>query len=286
MNPELLNSKEVHEDVKKRAKWYLDEIISAGSYTASLGISIVRESIAKYIEREDGVSRPDISNIFLTEGASQGVHMIIQVLTTDKNDGIMIPIPQYPLYSASIALNGGSVVPYYLDEEKGWQLDIAEAEKALETAKKEGKRVRSIVIINPGNPTGAIFNEETIQKIIKFSVKNKLIIIADEVYRENVYKEGAKFLSFRRVLNNMGAEFNNTCELVSLNSVSKGFLGECGLRGGYMELHNINPDVHQELVKLKSIFLCSNSIGQCMVEMMVNPPTHDVKPETKQEYES
>lgn len=83
----------------------------------------------------------------------------------------------------------------------------------------------------------------------------------------------------------MGPEYDNVCELVSLNSVSKGFLGECGLRGGYMELHNLSPDFHQELVKLKSIFLCSNSIGQCMVEMLVNPPVKNVAPETKAEYE-
>jgi aspartate/methionine/tyrosine aminotransferase len=82
----------------------------------------------------------------------------------------------------------------------------------------------------------------------------------------------------------MGPEHSNVCELVSLNSISKGFLGECGLRGGYMELHNLSPDFHQELVKLKSIFLCSNSIGQCMVEMMVNPPVKDVAQETKAEY--
>lgn len=181
LNPELLKSKDIHEDVKKRAKLYLDEIISAGSYTASLGIPLVRESVARFIAEQDGVPTPDIKNIFLTEGASQGVHMIIQMLIKDSQDSIMIPIPQYPLYSASVALNGGSIVPYYLDEEKGWQLDIAEAENALEAAKKEGKRVRSIVVINPGNPTGAIFNEDTIKKIIKFATKNKLLVIADEV---------------------------------------------------------------------------------------------------------
>jgi len=181
LNPELLNSKDTHEDVKKRVRLYLDEIISAGSYTASLGIPLVRESVARFIHEQDNVPKPDIKNIFLTEGASQGVHMIIQMLISDPKDSIMIPIPQYPLYSASVALNGGSIVPYYLDEERGWQLDIAEAEKSIEEAKKQGKRVRSIVVINPGNPTGAIFNEATIKKIIQFATKNKLLVIADEV---------------------------------------------------------------------------------------------------------
>lgn len=188
LNPELLKSKEMHEDVKKRAKHYLDEIISAGCYTHSLGIPSVRDSIARYTAEHDGVQPPDPSNIFLTEGASQGVHMIIQMLISSQKDGIMIPIPQYPLYSASVALNGGTIVPYYLDEEKGWQLNIEEADKSIDIAKKAGTKARAIVVINPGNPTGAVLSEDTIQKIIKFAINNKLIIIADEVYRENIYK--------------------------------------------------------------------------------------------------
>lgn len=79
-------------------------------------------------------------------------------------------------------------------------MDIEELENSVKKARSEGKNVKSIVVINPGNPTGAIFSEETIQKIIEFSVRNKLVLIADEVYRQNIYKEGAKFVSFRRVL--------------------------------------------------------------------------------------
>lgn len=241
LNPELLKSKDMHEDVKKRAKRYLDEIISAGCYTHSLGIPSVRDSIANYTAQHDGVEAPNTNNIFLTEGASQGVHMIIQMLISSDKDGIMIPIPQYPLYSASVALNGGTIVPYYLDEDKGWQLSIDEAETSFDQAKKKGLKPRAIVVINPGNPTGAVLNADTIQKIIKFAVNNKLIIIADEVYRENIYKDGIKFLSFRKVLHEMGSKYDSACELVTLNSISKGFLGECGLRGGYMELHNLSP---------------------------------------------
>ncbi len=95
----------------------------------------------------------------------------------------MIPIPQYPLYSAAITLYGGAIIPYYLNEEKGWQLDLEELERAYEEGLKQGKTIRMIVVINPGNPTGAIFSPETIQKIIEFSVAKKIILIADEVYR-------------------------------------------------------------------------------------------------------
>ena len=110
-------------DARSRAKWFLDNITSVGSYTHSLGIPIVRESIAKFIEKSDNVPRPHINDVITTEGASQGVHLLINMLITSPNDGLMIPIPQYPLYSASTVLNGGKVIPYYLDEESGWQLD-------------------------------------------------------------------------------------------------------------------------------------------------------------------
>lgn len=123
----------------------------------------------------------------------------------------MIPIPQYPLYSAAIALYGGHAAPYYLSEDKGWQLEFSELENSINEARKAGKTVRAMVVINPGNPTGAIFSEETIQKIIKFCVENKLVLIADEVYRQNIYKEGAKFSSCRKVLEKMSPEIKEKC---------------------------------------------------------------------------
>jgi alanine transaminase len=75
----------------------------------------VRDSVCKYIAKMDGVKEPSIDDIFLTEGASQGVHLLLSTLIVDKNDSILIPIPQYPLYTASISLNGGSPAPYFLD---------------------------------------------------------------------------------------------------------------------------------------------------------------------------
>ena len=82
----------------------------------------------------------------------------------------------------------------------------------------------------------------------------------------------------------MGPEYSESCELASLHSVSKGLLGECGMRGGYLYLHNFNPDIYQQLVKLKSINLCSNALGQVMVDCMVNPPLEGVSKETKEKY--
>ena len=144
--------------------------------------------------------------------------------------------------------------------------------------------MRAICMINPGNPTGAIFSLETIQAIIAFAVRRRIVVVADEVYRTNIYKEGARFVSARAALHKMAPEFRDSCELASMHSVSKGLTGECGLRGGYVHLHNFSPKVWEQFFKLKSINLCSNTIGQSMVDLLVNPPVEGVSDSTKNEY--
>ena len=116
LNPELISMKGINYDAAKRAEFYLSKIISAGSYTHSLGIPLVRTSIANFLTKDDEIPQPDINHIYTTEGASQGVHLLLNSLITCEDDSIMIPIPQYPLYSAAITLYGGHASPYYLNE--------------------------------------------------------------------------------------------------------------------------------------------------------------------------
>lgn len=130
--------------------------------------------------------------------------------------------------------------------------------------------MKALVIINPGNPTGSILSAESIKNVIEFAVKNRMPLIADEVYRENAYQK--EFVSFRSVLETMSPEIRRNCELASLNSTSKGLYGESGFRGGYLYLHNFNPEVVKQIIKLKSVNLCSNVPGQIMVDCLVNPP--------------
>lgn len=94
----------------------------------------------------------------------------------------MIPIPQYPLYSAQTTLDGGTMVKYYLDEDKDWGVDVNDIRKRIKNASDVGIEMRAIVVINPGNPTGNVLRRENIEDIIKVSFENGLIILADEVY--------------------------------------------------------------------------------------------------------
>eukprot|EP00270_Netrium_digitus_P002663 TRINITY_DN13023_c0_g1_i5.p1 TRINITY_DN13023_c0_g1~~TRINITY_DN13023_c0_g1_i5.p1 ORF type:complete len:574 (-),score=127.74 TRINITY_DN13023_c0_g1_i5:199-1920(-) len=243
---------------------------STGAYTHSQGIQICREDVASAIERRDGhPSSPD--DIFLTDGASPGVHLMMKVLIRGKGDGIMCPIPQYPLYSASLALEGGTLVPYYLDESSGWGLTIDELERQLQLAQTSGCTVRALVIINPGNPTGQILDAKNQEEVVKFCVENGLVLLADEVYQENVYAEGQKFTSFKKVARDMGVT-ENDLGLVSFQSVSKGYYGECGKRGGYLEVTGLLPEVREAMYKVASVNLCSNINGQILASLIMNPP--------------
>ncbi|PHT38259.1 Alanine aminotransferase 2 [Capsicum baccatum] len=131
-------------------------------------------------EARDGFPA-DPSDIFLTDGASPAVHMMMRLLIGSENDGILCPIPQYPLYSASIALHGGVLVPYYLDEETGWGLEVVELENQLKIAKSKGINIRALVVINPANPTRQVLAEANQREIMEFCKKEGLVLLADEL---------------------------------------------------------------------------------------------------------
>lgn len=95
----------------------------------------------------------------MTNGASEGVRTFLSMLIRDEKDAIMIPIPQYPLYSALITLNGGTLVPYYLDESQNWAIDVDNIKSQINKANSNGLNLRSIVVINPGNPTGQVLTQ-------------------------------------------------------------------------------------------------------------------------------
>lgn len=153
------------------------------------------------------------------------------------------------------------MLPYYLDESKNWGLDQNNLLQSIEAAIKQGICPRAIVVINPGNPTGQVMSVDDLKQIIKICYENNILILSDEVYQTNVYKENAVFVSMRKVLDDMGEPYSNNVELVSFNSISKGMMGECGLRGGYFEIHNLDKRAEAMIFKLKSIELCSNTIG-------------------------
>ena len=301
--PDLLASPEAAKifpaDAIARAKEYLTSVPEGvGAYSESQGFAIVRQQVADFIAERDGVPA-NPKDIFLTDGASKGVEFILKLMLRGSSDGVLVPIPQYPLYSAALALADSHMLGYELDEADAWALPMEQVEKAVAGAKAKGVQPRALVVINPGNPTGNSLLRPNMEEIVRFCAKEKLVLIADEVwtatretqptgdcrhghhapltasfppqvYQENIWDEGRPFISFKEVVST--TKDAPPVELVSLHSVSKGFLGECGIRGGYFELAGFDPEVQAQLLKLVSIGLCSNTMGQIAVGLMVRPP--------------
>merc|ERR1711892_1141798 len=126
-------------------------------------------------------------------------------------------------------------------------------------------------VINPGNPTGQVLTRENLEAVIKFAAEKELFVFADEVYQQNVYAKGSVFHSFKKVMMEMGAPYSQM-EVASFMSCSKGYMGECGIRGGYAEVVNMDPEVMAMLQKSISAKLCPTVIGQACMDVVVNPP--------------
>ena len=228
-----------------------------------------REAVARFIGARDGFAC-DPESVFLTDGASPGVHYVMKALLRSPADCVLTPIPQYPLYSATIALYGGTLLPYLLDEARGWGLDVAALRASVAAATAGGQAVRALVVINPGNPTGQCLGEGDQEGVVRLCAEAGIMLLADEVYQDNIYAPGRAFASFRRVAHRLG--LLGAFPLASFHSVSKGAVGECGRRGGYFQLSGCPPGVVEQLLKLASINLCPNLPGQVVTALACDPP--------------
>eukprot|EP00731_Ephydatia_muelleri_P026153 Em0018g253a len=252
--PELMSKDLFPSDVTERARAVLQSASghSLGSYTDSRGLHVVRKHVAEFLEKRDGFPA-DMDCIYLINGASEGIKQIMKLaIQRDRKVGFLLPIPQYPLYTACIAENNADVVPYYLDEDNNWAISVDTLRKSIAEGRKHCEP-SMMICINPGNPTGQLLNEENMKQIIQFCHKEQLVLLADEVLRS------------------MGPEYDKF-QLVSFNSISKGYLGECGLRGGYMELIGFDSAMMGQIYKMSSAMLCSTSVGQTVTDVLVNPP--------------
>ncbi|XP_040350568.1 alanine aminotransferase 1 [Herpailurus yagouaroundi] len=244
VHPDLLNSPDFPDDAKRRAERILQACggHSLGAYSTSSGIQLIREDVARYIERRDGGIPADPNNIYLSTGASDAIVTVLKLLVAGEGrtrTGVLIPIPQYPLYSAALAELNAVQVDYYLDEERAWALDVAELRRALAQA-RDHCRPRALCVINPGNPTGQVQARECIEAVIRFAFEERLFLMADEVYQDNVYAEGSQFHSFKKVLTEMGPPYAAQQELASFHSVSKGYMGEC-VQAGRARARGLHP---------------------------------------------
>ncbi|CAL4916471.1 unnamed protein product [Urochloa decumbens] len=258
--PHLLEQSETNSlfssDAIARARKILDLFPwrTTGGYSHCQGTEGLRDVIAAAIASRDGFPC-NAEDIFLTDGAAPPIHMMMHLLIRDEKDGILCPVPSHSLYTSSMVLQGATLVPYYLDESRGWGVRMSDLKKQLDGARSKGINVRGLVVINPGNPTGHVLMEENQREIVEFCRKEDLVLLADE-----------------RIAGSMGSG-EGDISLVSFHSVSNGYYGECGRRGGYMEVTGFNSEVKKQVYKVASLSSCSNISGQILMSLVMNPPT-------------
>ncbi|KAM6990598.1 alanine aminotransferase 1 isoform 2-T2 [Tautogolabrus adspersus] len=274
--PQLVNSSRLPVDARQRAQRLLAECVggSVGSYTPTAGIPEVVQRISEFITRRDGGVPSSPDNIYISPGSQWCLMNILKVLVNSESSprtGVLTPVPSHCTTTSSIVGLGGVIVPYYLTEENGWQLHVEELQRALDSAKGLCNPV-ALYIINPGNPSGQVQSRKSMQEVIRFVWEKRLFLLADEVYQDLVYGENSEFISYKRVLAEMGPPLADAVELASFHSASKGFIGECGLRGGYVELVNLDPAVMKHIHTLFSTDSCAPVLGQMALDLMVNPP--------------
>ena len=159
----------------------------AQGYSDSKGIIPARRAVFTRYELVEGFPKFDVDDVFLGNGVSELITMTLQALL-DNGDQVLIPAPDYPLWTASTALAGGTPVHYLCDETQGWNPDIADLESKITD------RTKALVVINPNNPTGAVYSRETLEQMVALARKHQLLLLADEIYDKILYDD-AKHIS-------------------------------------------------------------------------------------------
>lgn len=222
-------------------------------YTTSKGILPARRAIVTRYEMIDTFPHFDVGDVYLGNGVSELISMTTQALLND-GDEILIPAPDYPLWTASATLSGGTPVHYLCDEEDGWNPSLEDIRSKITP------RTRAIVVINPNNPTGAVYTRETLEGIADIAREHGLMILADEIYDRILY-DGAQHISM--------AEVAPDVLTLTFNGLSKAYR-VAGYRAGWLI---VTGPKHQAkgfiegLELLSGTRLCSNVPGQHAIQV-------------------
>ncbi|MCX7742593.1 MAG: pyridoxal phosphate-dependent aminotransferase [Tepidimonas sp.] len=223
----------------------------AAGYTDSKGLFAPRKAIVHYTQ-EKRIAGVTVDDVYLGNGASELITMSMNALL-NAGDEILVPAPDYPLWTASVSLSGGTPVHYLCDEANGWIPDLDDM------ARKITPRTKGIVVINPNNPTGALYPVEVLQAIVELARKHGLIIFADEIYDKVLY-DGHTHTSI--------ASLADDLLFVTFNGLSKNYRS-CGYRAGWMVVSGDKrraKDYIEGLNMLASMRLCANTPGQLAIQ--------------------
>lgn len=223
----------------------------ASGYTDSLGLFAPRKSIMHYCQ-EKGIKGVSVEDIFLGNGVSELIVMAMQGLL-NNGDQVLVPSPDYPLWTAAVSLSGGIPVHYHCDEAAEWYPDLDDIRS------KVTSNTKAIVVINPNNPTGALYPKEILEGILQIAREHGLIVFADEIYDKVLY-DGNVHTSL--------ASLADDVLCITMNGLSKNYRA-CGYRAGWMVVSGDKrhaKDYIEGLNMLASMRLCANVPGQMAIQ--------------------
>lgn len=220
-------------------------------YSDSRGLFSGRKAVMQYCQQK-GIRNVDIDDVYLGNGASELIVMSMQALI-NNDDEVLIPAPDYPLWTAAVSLSGGNPVHYMCDEESDWYPDIEDIKAKI------SDRTRGIVIINPNNPTGAVYPKEILESILELARQHNLIIFSDEIYDKILYDDAKHYST---------ASLSDDVFCITYNGLSKAYR-VAGFRAGWMVISGNKShasDYIEGIELLASMRLCSNVPGQHAIQ--------------------
>ena len=226
-------------------------IVDCEGYSDSRGIVSARKAIMQYAQIKH-IPNVNMRDIYTGNGASELIQLALHALVND-GDEVLVPAPDYPLWTACVNLAGGKAVHYLCDEESDWMPDLADMEAKITD------RTKAIVVINPNNPTGALYPKEVLEQIVEIARCHGLMIMADEIY-DRLVMDGAQHISIASLAPDL------LC--VTFNGLSKSHM-VCGFRVGWMVFSG-NKEIGRDYINgvnmLSNMRLCSNVPGQSIIQ--------------------
>ena len=227
-----------------------ENVAGSQAYSESRGKLEIRQAILEYANEKNFINA-SLSDIYTGNGASELIQLSLHALLND-GDEILIPAPDYPLWTACVNLAGGKAVHYICDEESNWYPDVKDIESKITD------KTKAIVVINPNNPTGSLYPKEVLEQIVDLARKYELIIFADEMY-DRLVMDGKEHIAL--------ASLTDDVPCVSFGGLSKSHM-ICGFRAGWMILSGNKEkarDYFEGINMLSNMRLCSNVIAQAAI---------------------
>ncbi len=233
-------------------------------YSESQGLSELREAIAIH-EKEYNNVEVDADDIFVTQGVSEGIMFLLRTLL-NPGENILVPSPAYPLYLSIPLLYYAKPKEYRIIEENGWRPDIDDIREKID------EKTKGIVIINPNNPTGEVYDQRDVKKIIDIAGEYDIPVVSDEIYNKNIFDDEIKFRS--------PANLTNDVPVFVLNGFSKAYL-MTGWRVGYIYLYDPTGENRERavqlLLKTARLRICANTIAQYAALAALTGPQDHIK---------